>query len=92
VHGGAWASGNKSHSYPFANLLAQRGYAVFMPEFRLSPEAPYPAALHDVNAAILWVKGRAAEFGMRPDGLAIGGDSSGGQMAALLAYSAATGP
>lgn len=92
VHGGAWASGNKSHSYPLANLLAQRGYAVFMPEFRLSPEAPYPAALHDVNAAILWVKGRAAEFGMRPDGLAIGGDSSGGQMAALLAYSAATGP
>lgn len=91
VHGGAWASGNKSHSYPLANLLAQRGYAVFMPEFRLSPEAAYPAALRDVNAAILWVKARAAEFGMRADGLAIGGDSSGGQMAALLAYSAATG-
>ncbi len=92
IHGGAWASGNKSHSYPLANLLAQRGYAVFMPEFRLSPEAAYPAALIDVNAAILWVKARGAEFGLRPDGLALGGDSSGGQMAALLAYSAAAGP
>lgn len=91
VHGGAWASGNKSHSYPMANLLAQRGYAVFMPEFRLSPEAGYPAGLIDVNDAILWVKARAAEFGLRRDGLALGGDSSGGQMAALLAYSAESG-
>lgn len=92
IHGGAWASGNKSHSYPLANLLAQRGYAVFMPEFRLSPEAAYPAGLIDVNAAILWVKQRGAEFGLRPGGLALGGDSSGGQMAALLAYSAVSGP
>ncbi len=92
IHGGAWASGNKSHSYPLANLLAQRGYVVFMPEFRLSPEAGYPAGLIDVNAAILWVKARSAEFGLRPDGLALGGDSSGGQMAALLAYSAPAGP
>ena len=67
IHGGAWASGNKSHSYPLANLLAQRGYAVFMPEFRLSPEAGYPAGLIDVNAAILWVKARSAEFELRPD-------------------------
>lgn len=91
VHGGAWMSGNKSHSYPMANLLAQRGYAVFMPEFRLSPEAGYPAGLIDVNDAILWVKANARRFGMRADGLALGGDSSGGQMAALLAYSAASG-
>ncbi|MHA6723918.1 alpha/beta hydrolase [Sphingomonas sp. RS2018] len=90
VHGGAWRSGNKSHSYPLANLLAQRGYAVFMPEFRLAPEAPYPAGLADVTDAIAWAKGRATEFGVSPDRIAIGGDSSGGQMAALLAYSAST--
>lgn len=88
VHGGGWRSGSKSHFYALANLLAQRGYTVFLPEFRLSAESPYPAGLIDVNDAIVWTKAHAAEFGITPDKLAIGGASSGGQMAALLAYSA----
>ncbi len=88
VHGGAWRSGNKSHFYALANLLAQRGYVVFLPEYRLAPEAAYPAGLVDVNDAILWVKANAAEFGLNPQKLALGGASSGGQMASLLAYTA----
>lgn len=88
VHGGAWRSGNKSNFYPIATLLAQRGYAVFLPEFRLSPEAAYPAGLIDVNDAIVWIKRQAREFGIDAGRVAIGGESSGGQMAALLAYSA----
>lgn len=91
VHGGAWRSGNKSHSYAMANLLAQRGYAVLLPEFRLAPEAPYPAGLRDVNDAILWAKANAAALGVRADRIALGGDSSGGQMAALLAYTVGSG-
>ncbi len=87
VHGGAWRSGSKSHFYALANLLAQRGYAVFLPEYRLAPEARYPAGLIDVNDAIAWVKVHAGEFGISPNKLALGGASSGGQMAALLAYS-----
>lgn len=90
VHGGGWRSGGKSHFYALANRLAQRGYAVFLPEFRLSPEAPYPAGLIDVNDAIVWAKSQAADFGFDRDKLAIGGASSGGQMAALLAYTADT--
>lgn len=88
VHGGAWRSGSKSHFYALANLLAQRGYAVFLPEYRLAPEARYPAGLIDVNDAIVWIKGHADEFGIPKDKLALGGASSGGQMAALLAFSA----
>lgn len=91
VHGGAWRSGNKSHGYAMANLLAQHGYAVLLPEFRLAPEAPYPAGLRDVNDAILWAKAHARELGVAPDRIALGGDSSGGQMAALLAYTAGSG-
>ncbi len=89
VHGGAWRSGSKSHFYALANRLAQRGYTVFLPEYRLAPEAPYPAGLIDVNDAILWAKAHAAEFGLNPQKLALGGASSGGQMASLLAYTAA---
>jgi acetyl esterase len=88
VHGGGWRSGNKSNFYPMGNLLAQLGYAVFVPEFRLSPEARYPAGLVDINDAIAWVKSQAREYGVNPAHIAIGGESSGGQMAALLAYTA----
>lgn len=88
VHGGAWRSGGKSHFYALANGLAQRGYTVFLPEYRLAPESPYPAGLIDVDDAIVWVKANAADFGISPDRLALGGASSGGQMASLLAYSA----
>ena len=49
VHGGGWHSGNKSNFYAIANLLAQRGYVVVLPEFRLGPEAGYPAGLLDVT-------------------------------------------
>lgn len=88
VHGGGWRSGNKSNFYAMADLLAQRGHAVFLPEFRLSLEAPYPAGLVDIGDAIAWVKGQAAVFGIDPAKVALGGESSGGHMAALLAYTA----
>jgi pectinesterase len=86
IHGGAWRSGNKSNFYAIANLLAQRGYVVFLPEYRLAPEALYPAGLIDINAAVAWVSAHAATYHIDPARIAIGGESSGGQMAALIAY------
>ncbi|WP_206241144.1 alpha/beta hydrolase [Novosphingobium terrae] len=91
VHGGAWRSGSKAHFYVLADRLAQRGYTVFLPEIRLSPEAPFPAGLVDVSDTMVWVKTHAAEFGLSPQKIALGGASSGGQMAALVAYSDAAG-
>lgn len=90
VHGGGWRSGNKSHFYPLANLLAQRGYVVLLPEYRLSVEAPYPAAAIDVTDAVAWAMDHAASYGFEPGRVAIGGGSSGGQLAALVAYTAHT--
>lgn len=87
IHGGGWRSGDKSHFYALANRLAQRGYAVFLPEYRLSAESPYPTGLIDINDAIVWVKAHAEDFGIDARHLALGGASSGGQMASLLAYS-----
>jgi len=88
VHGGGWRSGNKSNFYAMANLLAQRGIASFLPEYRLSPEAPYPASLLDINDAIVWAKSQAGALGVDRNQIAIGGESTGGQVAALLAYTA----
>ena len=90
VHGGAWRSGSKSHFYGLANLLAQKGYVVLLPEYRLSPEAKYPAGLIDINDAIIWAKSQSMDFSFDAEKIAIGGASSGGQMAALLAYSSNT--
>ncbi len=88
VHGGGWRSGNKSHFYALANRLAQLGYVVILPEYRLSAEARYPAGLEDINHVIVWTKTHAAELGLDLNRLVLGGASSGGQMASLLAYTA----
>lgn len=86
VHGGAWRSGSKTHFYALANLLAQRGYTIFLPEYRLAPEARYPAGMDDIADALAWAQAHASDYALRADHIAVGGASSGGQMAALLAY------
>ena len=86
VHGGAWRSGGKAHFYALANLLAQRGLTIFLPEYRLSPEARYPAGIDDVRDAFAWAQQHASNYGITADRIALGGASSGGQMASLLAY------
>lgn len=91
VHGGAWRSGDKSHFYALANLLAQHGHVVFLPEFRLAPEARYPAGMVDIGDALAWSRAHAGEFGLVADRIAVGGASSGGQMASLLAYAGPSG-
>lgn len=91
VHGGAWRSGGKAHFYALANRLAGRGYTVFLPEYRLSPEAAYPAGVVDLGDAMVWAKTHAADFDLSADRIALGGASSGGQMAALVAYSDSAG-
>lgn len=86
VHGGAWRSGSKAHFYALANLLAQRGFTVFLPEFRLAPEKPFPAGTDDIADALTWAQREAPKYKLRAERIAIGGASSGGQMASLLAY------
>ena len=90
IHGGGWRSGNKSHFYPLANLLAQQGYVVITPEYRLSMEAQYPAGLEDINDALAFAKEHAAAWGFNPTRIALGGGSSGGHMAGLIGNTANT--
>jgi acetyl esterase/lipase len=89
VHGGGWQSGHTRHSGAFANWpgvlgsIAARGYVVASVEYRLSGEAPFPAAIQDVKAAIRWLRGHAQQFGIDRQRAVIWGGSAGGQLAAL---------
>ena len=83
VHGGGWRAGVRANFAPMAIRMAERGYAAATISYRLSPEAPYPAAIHDAKAAVRWVRAHAADYGIDPGRIAIAGGSAGGQIAAL---------
>lgn len=93
VHGGGWMSGHTRHSGAFENWpsvlasLAGRGYVVASLNYRLSSEAPSPAAEQDVKSAVRWLRGNAARFGIDKRHIGIWGGSAGGQLAALAGTS-----
>lgn len=84
IHGGGWRSGDKSQHYPLAQHLAQLGYVCFTPEYRLSTEALYPAAVHDMKASVRWVRKHAKKYNIDPDQITVMGFSAGGELAAFL--------
>jgi acetyl esterase/lipase len=84
IHGGGWRSGNKSLNTPMAQHLARKGFVVVSVEYRLSLEAKYPAAVHDIKAAIRWIRQHAKEYQIDSSKIAIAGYSAGGQLASLV--------
>jgi len=84
IHGGGWASGNKSHLLPLAQKLADQGYFACTIEYRLSPEAKYPAGIYDIKSAIKWVKAHAAEYNLDSSKIAVLGASAGATLASLV--------
>jgi acetyl esterase/lipase len=84
VHGGAWRSGNKE-SVPKG--FVENGFATASLDFRQSTEARFPAAIHDIKAAIRFLRATASEYGYKTDRIAIAGSSSGGHLAALVGVS-----
>ncbi|HUS03388.1 MAG TPA: alpha/beta hydrolase, partial [Chitinophagaceae bacterium] len=85
IFGGGWRSGNRAMHYPLAQHLADRGYVCFTPEYRLSTEALYPAAVYDLKAAVRWIHANAKKYNIDTARIAALGFSAGGQLAALLA-------
>jgi pectinesterase len=62
IHGGGWRSGDRSQAVPFAQHLAVKGYVAIAVEYRLSVEAPYPAAVYDLKAAVRWLRTNASPY------------------------------
>ena len=84
LHGGAWCLGDRLMDVAINKPLAQSGVVVAALDFRMPPEASYPASLVDINYAIRWLKTQAPALGSRPDLVGILGSSSGGHQAVLL--------
>ena len=86
LHGGGWVIGDlESHDGVCRTLANEAKCRVIAVDYRLAPEYPFPAAIDDSAAAFSDVAARAAEFGIDPAKIAVGGDSAGGNLAALLA-------
>jgi len=85
VHGGAWVHKDRTDNDFMARALAESGILVASLDFRMPPEAGYPASLADINLGIRWLKARARTYGSRPDWVGMFGTSSGGHQVLLAA-------
>jgi len=82
VHGGAWRGGSKAN--PSVQPLTDSGYAVASVDYRLSTVAQFPAQIHDIKAAIRFLRANASQLGINAEKIAISGGSAGGHLAALV--------
>jgi acetyl esterase len=88
LHGGGWSLGSLATYEPLCRQLANAtGQIIIWVEYRLAPEARYPAALDDTLAAWRWVQDHGEELGADLAKLSLGGDSAGGNLAAVAALS-----
>jgi acetyl esterase len=85
LHGGAWCKKDRTSDMGTDEPLARSGVVVVALDFRMPPEAKYPASLQDINYAIRWCKARAEALKAHPDRIGILGVSSGGHQAMLTA-------
>jgi acetyl esterase/lipase len=87
IHGGGWENGSKANPGLLRELIADGSFAGASLNYRLSAEAIWPAQIHDVKAALRWLRAHAGEHGIDPDRIAVFGISAGGHLAAMLGVS-----
>ena len=81
VHGGGFDAGHRdTNVHPLFDVLANAGFAWFSIDYRLAPEAHFPQAVDDVNAAILWVKANSSKYHVDTSKIALIGESAGGYL------------
>jgi acetyl esterase/lipase len=86
IHGGGWKGGSRL-DFAQAGRLVCKGYAVASIDYRLSGTAPFPAQIHDVKAAIRYLRATASSHNLDPKRFATFGSSAGGHLSALAATS-----
>ncbi len=84
IHGGAWRGGDKRDTRQFLAEAARRGYVAISPQYRFCPADTFPAQVHDVKAAVRWLRSHASEYKVDPDHIGAAGFSAGGHLALML--------
>jgi len=84
IHGGGWRGGNKESNRRFLDMLAAKGFVAASPQYRLVPKATFPAQVHDVKAAVRWLKAHTKQYRVDPDRIGAMGFSAGGHLALML--------
>jgi acetyl esterase len=84
-HGGGFVAGSlQSHDGLCRLFTAEGGFKVIALDYRLAPEHPWPAAVDDAWAALQWIEENASSLGVDAGRIAVGGDSAGGMLAAIV--------
>lgn len=84
IHGGGWISGSKENQQIMAQHLAENAYVAVVANYRLSTEAQFPSAVHDLKAALAWMRNHSSEFKINKNKIAVLGTSAGAQLATLV--------
>jgi acetyl esterase/lipase len=88
IHGGGFRAGKREGYDGLCIRLAQQGYVALTVSYRLAPKYPFPAAIHDVKAAVRWTRANAAKYRIAPDRIGVTGGSAGGHLAQFLGVTA----
>src|SRR5258706_3789421 len=80
-HGGGWRAGSREMMRPDARAMAELGFVGVPAQYRLLGQAPWPAQIHDVKAAIRWTRAHAQELEIDPNPIVLWGSSAGAQLA-----------
>ena len=92
IHGGGFRAGNRDRWNKLCQQLAERGYVAATVTYRLAPKYQFPAAVHDVKAAVRWLRANASKYGIDPTRIGVVGDSAGGHLAQFLGVTAGVAP
>ena len=84
IHGGGFRAGKRERWDDLCKRLAARGYVAATVTYRLAPKYQYPAAVHDVKAAVRWLRANARTYRIDPERIGVVGDSAGGHLVQYL--------
>ncbi len=87
IHGGGWKNGYRQIYHYYCTKFAEHGYVAATATYRLTSEAPFPAAVEDVKCAVRWLRANAKKYGIDPNKIAAAGGSAGGHLALMIGYS-----
>ena len=88
IHGGGFRAGSREGNNGLCLKLAQRGFVAATASYRLAPKYQFPAAVHDVKAAVRWLRANADKYQIDPQRIGVTGDSAGGHLAQFLGVTA----